>query len=124
MKRYQIMSNKSPMVYLTQREVDHYRLDLAPGFHQVTVTDETASGEAAIARAKLCGRSFEIINHNRGGNPSYLIAELCDACEDGDVPLCEFCDSTGYRREQPPKPAADTRLRRALNALAPKEVSS
>jgi len=68
-----ILSHKRPMVKLNRRELDHFRLEGDPGYYVLQrVNDETRSGTVLIARAMLQGREFEIVNHNGGGNPSYV----------------------------------------------------
>ena len=124
--RYRIMANHRPLVKLNQREIDHYRLDLQPGFHPIEqVEDETVSGTAHIARAMLQGRWFEIVNHHNGGNPSHVIAEFCEPCDGNTDTGCEFCDWSGYHRDQPPIDGR-TRKQFLLDLLRPKsdEVAS
>ena len=116
-----IRNHPRPMVKLNRRELDHYRLDGEPGFHVPDrVRDEGMSGTAAIGRAQLQGRWFEIINHNNGGNPSYVTGELCSVC-DGDIENgCDYCDFSGYYRDQP-LVDHDARRRSLIANLRPKK---
>ena len=112
-----ILSHKRPMVKLNRRELDHFRLEGDPGYYVLQrVNDETRSGTVLIARAMLQGREFEIVNHNGGGNPSYVVAEFCVPC-DGDE--CEFCGGSGYHRKQP-RIDPEARKRWLIGSLRPK----
>ena len=103
----------------------HYRIE--PGYHVIdkaTIEDQTMSGASIIARISIDGRPFEIINNRDGANPSYLIGELCQACDGGrDLGACSFCAESGYLRTQHDNPPEPSRFDRLIDYMKPKEAT-
>ena len=119
------------MVKLTRTEAKYYRLDTGSLWlllDQVAVNN-TRSGGVSSAYGRIQGRWFALVNHHDGGNPSRIVAELCE-CRDPKtehpsdlIDGCDFCDHTGILRDQPPAEPTHARREQLIQALRPKASS-